>query len=402
MKVVHLNTIDQGGSYKAAKRIHEGMIQAGAQSCLILRSKVNPENEGLEIIDNPIKKLISKTKNVGNLVASSGEVIMDLFGTDVTRIKEVREADAIILHWCNSFIGYKQYKGLARLGKPVVLVAHDMWPCTGGCHLDGYCGRFENGCISCPIIEKSNKPIMRKSLPNRGFLKKKEAFKGIAYVGVSSWSLENAKRSPIWTDNSKTCILNPVDYEIFRHYSETKYDHLRDNPEQKIILYGAVKTFSETNKGSLDFEKVLEELQANDYKVVVFGNKPGESLRSSRFPVEYLGYINSESDMAQLYSFADVYVNTSHQESFCYTVAEALACKTPVVAFGVGGIVDQIKPNVNGYLAPLGDIDEMASGIEYCLSNEMESVNLHNSLLETGKKYIEFIESLGDSLNKRN
>ena len=128
--------------------------------------------------------------------------------------------------------------------------------------------------------------------------------------------------------------------------------------------------------------------------MIVFGNKPGEEFNASGHCIEYVGYISDESDMAQLYSFADVYVNTSHQESFCYTVGEALACRTPVVAYKVGGIADQVRHKVNGYLASNGDVKGIAEGIRYCVNNELDYVDLHNSLIETGRKYLDFFETL--------
>lgn len=386
MKVVHLNTIDQGGSYKAAERIHKSMVHAGVDSALLLRTKINPSNIGIEVINTPLKKMISRFGNVGNLILSKADVITDSFGTDVAKLPIVRDADAIVIHWCNSFIGYNGYRGIVALGKPVIQVAHDMWTCTGGCHIDGYCGGYENGCISCPKV--------KSSLPHNNFVKKRINFKGIAYVGVSKWMKEVADRSSIWDGHEKSFILNPIDNEIFRKYTSTKYDYLRDSNNQKIILYGAAKILTENNKGREDFEKLIDKLHDGDYKIIVFGNNPGEKFIRCRFPIKYLGYINSELDLAQLYSFSDVFVNTSHQESFCYTVGEALLCRTPVVAYGVGGINDQVLHQVNGYLAPRGDIDELVKGIEYCLSHEMKTIDLHNSLLETGRKYRDFIGKL--------
>ena len=384
MKIVHLNTIDQGGSYKAAKRIHEALILSGADSTLLLRTKINPDNTGIELVNSIPKSLISKTKNLGNLLLSKGVIITDEFGTDVSRLSEVRKADVIILHWCNSFLGYRQYERIVALGKPVFLVAHDMWPSTGGCHLDAYCGGYEHQCNPCPVLKHGN-------LAYRNFVAKQKAFKWISYVGVSKWGLEIAKKSEIWSGHRMTYIHNPIDYDLFSKRLETKYDHIRDNTEQKIILCGAANT-SNKNKSLTEFVEAINQLKPDNCRVVVFGENNCNIFDNCKYPVSYLGYIKSENDMAELYSFADVYVNTSRQESFCYTVGETLACETPVVAYGVGGIVDQIVHRENGYLAPCGDISELAAGIEYCLTHELHSIDLHNSLIETGQKYLRFIE----------
>ena len=38
MKVVHVTTIDIGGAYKAAVRLHEGLMRIGVQSEILLRT----------------------------------------------------------------------------------------------------------------------------------------------------------------------------------------------------------------------------------------------------------------------------------------------------------------------------------------------------------------------------
>ena len=73
-----------------------------------------------------------------------------------------------------------------------------------------------------------------------------------------------------------------------------------------------------------------------------------------------------------MYNLADVLVNPSSQESFGYTVCEAMACGTPAVGFPIGGIKEQIIHKVNGYLAKYHDAEDLARGIEFCCENTVE------------------------------
>ncbi|MCM1182315.1 MAG: hypothetical protein NC337_02960 [Roseburia sp.] len=41
MKVLHVTTIDVGGAYKAALRLHEGLTRLGVQSEILLRIKTD-------------------------------------------------------------------------------------------------------------------------------------------------------------------------------------------------------------------------------------------------------------------------------------------------------------------------------------------------------------------------
>ena len=138
MKAVHFCTTDFGGAYKAALRINEAMNLCGADSRLYVRTKFNSGSTCEEVIDTPLKSLVSKSKNVLNLMLSKGEVITDAFGTDITRLEAVKNADTVILHWVNSFVSCNTVKKLASM-KPVIWVMHDMWPYTGGCHYDYGC-----------------------------------------------------------------------------------------------------------------------------------------------------------------------------------------------------------------------------------------------------------------------
>ncbi|MBQ0043377.1 MAG: hypothetical protein KBS85_08715, partial [Lachnospiraceae bacterium] len=145
MKVVHLATTDLGGSYKAVERIHKGLLSQGVDSVVLLRTRYHEGSVGEEVVHTPVQKLVSKAKNVGNLLCSKGEIITDRFGTDMSKHPEVLNADVVVIHWVNSFISDRCVSRLVALGKPVVMVAHDMWCCTGGCHYDNYCERYTVG-----------------------------------------------------------------------------------------------------------------------------------------------------------------------------------------------------------------------------------------------------------------
>ena len=65
-------------------------------------------------------------------------------------------------------------------------------------------------------------------------------------------------------------------------------------------------------------------------------------------------------DIAQLYCALDIFVSTSHTESFGLAIAEAMASKTAVVATGTAGAREIIRDGQTGLLVPIGDADELA------------------------------------------
>jgi len=60
-------------------------------------------------------------------------------------------------------------------------------------------------------------------------------------------------------------------------------------------------------------------------------------------------------------------VFTSEVESFCLSILELMSVGCPSAAFAVGGIPEVTVSNEMGYLAPFGDTDAMAAGIESLL-----------------------------------
>jgi len=55
-------------------------------------------------------------------------------------------------------------------------------------------------------------------------------------------------------------------------------------------------------------------------------------------------------------------------EGFHLPPSEAMACRCPVVSTEVGGPIDLIESGVNGYLAPIGNVQKLAEGLEKVLT----------------------------------
>ena len=91
----------------------------------------------------------------------------------------------------------------------------------------------------------------------------------------------------------------------------------------------------------------------------------------------YIEIIKSEAELAEVYSFADVFVLPSLEDNLPNMVMEALSCSTPVVAFDSGGITDMIEHKINGYLAGFMSAEDLAEGILFVLNGNSESLALH-------------------------
>lgn len=401
MKVVHISTTDYGGAYKAAARISESMNICGIDSEVLIRTKKYRETVGIEIFTNLFQKIYSKAKNLLNLLMSRREVISDYIGTDITEHPLVKEADVVILHWVNSFVSYGIVEKLQKLDKPVLWVMHDMWLFTGGCHVDQYCGGYEHQCGNCPLIRsKRQNDVSRKN-----FLRKIKMFNQseIVLVGPSSWILSEASKSKITCNLRMLRIPNPINTEIYRPISNSK--ELKSkygiSEGKKIILYGAVNATGDRNKGYYYLLEALKRIDRNKYTVVIFGNKDRDSIVEEIVDTVFMGYIQDEQTLIELYNLADVFVAPSQQENYPNSVLEASACGTPVVAFRIGGIPDIVSHKGSGYLAPYCDIEELAAGIRFCAGQkEKMGMSARQKVVETnsyeliGNKYKELIQNM--------
>lgn len=400
MKVLHVCTVDRGGAYKAAVRISCAMNTQGVDSSLLLRLKTKKENLGEQAITNPIALFISKVKNFFNILLSSKNIKNGFLGIDISKNHLVIEADIIFLHWVNYFISFKCLKQLKKTGKPIVWVIHDMWLFTGGCHYDHYCGRYKFGCDMCPFAKNK----LQQYLIKKHFKKKKMMVSKnhITVIGPSEWIIDCAKNSEILGEVSMACIHNPINIEVY--HPQLNIEGLREKYEisllKKVILFGAENATNSNIKGGQYLSEVAKRLPNEEYQIVVFGNEPNGKLAQVNLDVKYLGYIDDENKLAEIYNLADVFVAPSEQENYANTVLEAMSCGLPVVAFPVGGMVDIIHHKKNGYLADFKDISSLVNGINWCISYAKSSYSIaeeiarENCYEEIGSKYVSICKKL--------
>jgi len=371
-KILHISTIDVGGSYNAAKRLNEMLTEHGIESKVLVRTKTKADSDVVEAFDNGWDRFGSKSKNLINLMFKKGEVKRDVLGTDLTKNPLVQGADIIFLHWVSTFLSPKQIYEISKLeGKRVIFDMHDMWLFTGGCHVDRRCGRYANECKDCPMAGNSAHISFER--------KKKWITKAdLEIVGPSNWIVEEAKKSSITNGKNISVLPNVYDAKTFHTVDSDEKNTIRKklgiDQDKKVVLFGAADTGTKnSNKGFDYLLNALKALDMSDKQLVVIGNADaGAKEVLKAYDVLYKGFIADESALADIYRSADVFVNPSLQESFGYTVCESMACGTPAVAFAVGGMLDQISHRENGYLAKFCDSDDLAKGLGFVLENSSD------------------------------
>ncbi len=404
MKILHITTIDIGGAYQAAARLNSCMKQMGLQSSILVRTKTQENSQVISAFHSRMQELVSKIKNGINLLFAQKDIAKDVLGTDVSMLSGIKEADVIILHWVNSFLTMKEVEKLSRLGKPIIWIMHDMWLFTGGCHVDGYCGRYHIGCGKCPYLGCKKE----KDLTYKNCVQKRDSLLNlpIYYCGPSEWIVRCAAESFVLKNQNIQWLPNTIDTKKFLplYQKENLKEQYGITVDEKVVLFGAADAGTENeNKGFRYLREALWKIPEEYRKqivLVVFGNTGKELNLPKQCRIIKTGFITEEEKLAEIYNMADVFVNPSSQESFGYTVCEAMACGVPVAAFPIGGIKEQITHKQNGYLADFRNAEDLANGIMYCLENTEElgkkarESALKYSYEEVGKKYLNLMKEV--------
>ena len=371
-------TMKSGGS--SVIRLHRAFQKAGMDSGILtcmMDKLVEPEiaympkkSRIIAWFDGKLRGFINRNNR-----REFGPFSYPVLGSDVSRIKEIKNADIIYLHWVlGGFLNLSSMEKLMQLNKPVVIVMHDMWAITGGCHHSFTCAKYISGCGNCPILPGQKE----KDLSFREFNKKLKLYskyENLFFVSPSRWLFDCAKKSMLTRDKPVFCIPNALDGTTYKPFEKSVAKRILNiDPEETIIAFGAVAIDS-PYKGLSFLLEALQLLHKQDLKktsVLIFGSNYNKKIADAiPFKTRFMGHLTDDYAMVLMYNSADVLVVPSLADNLPTVVMEALSCGTPVVGFHVGGIPDLIDHLKNGYLARYKDAGDIAQGILYCIENKI-------------------------------
>ncbi len=308
-------------------------------------------------------------------------------------IKWVKEYDPDVIHlhnihgyYINVEILFDYFK---KANKPVIWTLHDCWSMTGHCaHFDYIgCDKWENGgCFCCPQKKEYPKSLfLDRSRYN--FERKKNSFTGIknlTFVTPSEWLSGIVKRSYL-KDYPVKVINNGIDLDVFKP-TESDFKEKYGLDDKKIVL-GVASAWGE-KKGLYDFIK-LSELLDDEYKVVLVGLTEEQK---AELPEKILGITrtNNATELAEIYSAADVFVNPTYEDNYPTTNLEAQACGTLIITYKTGGSPESLQGGY-GAVVEKGDIDSVIGLIRKSSELKVSKVPDKNAQYN---KYISLYEDL--------
>ena len=362
MKVLQINTVCGSGSVgRITVDIVHALEEAGDEGLIAFGRRQAPESVraykfgtdldmGLHVLCTFFKGEhgFASSKQTGRLIA---------------KIKEY-DPDIIHLHNIHGFyLDVEQlFWYLKTSGKPVVWTLHDCWSFTGHCaHFDYIgCMKWKTGCGDCPQYKSVYPYALFKDNSARNYERKKKAFTGapdLTVVTPSRWLAGYARQSYLG-EYPVEVIPNGIDLGRFRPVDKGLRERL--GFQDKYILLGVAGMWEE-RKGYAYFEQLADRLD-DSYQIILIGLSK-RKMRSIHPKIHGVMRTNSIEELAEYYSMADAYVNTTLEDTFPTTNLEALACGTPVITFATGGSVESVDASC-GKIVPRGDTEGLLRAIE--------------------------------------
>lgn len=400
MKVLFINTSDsQGGAARAAMRIMHGVQREGIDAQIFVKwrssqaddviglSRFVPHNVFYRIGDriaNKIKNKWQHHKWRAYKRTKQDAYMSDMRSTCIHGALQKLDYDILHLHWVND--RFLDVEALKKIRKPIVWTLHDSWPFTGICHVPHDCRNYEIHCGACPKLGSCEE----NDLANEVFERKRRAYKelNLHIVTPSKWLADCARRSALFRRFPITIIPNCIDTELYQPMDKLNArKQLGLEDEKKYLLFGAMHVLTDVNKGFSYLKEALSYVSGRDTELLVYGTN--DDLKRYELPMttHSLGYINNDKIMVLLYNAADVCIVPSLSENLSNTIMESLSSGTPVVGFDIGGNGEMIDHMKNGYLAKERDCEDMAKGIEWCLSNNKDKVLIKNARSKVMNNY---------------
>ena len=396
MKVLQINSVcGYGSTGRSCIEMAEALQKQGHE-CYIAYGQLNTEYENSfkvgSILENHMHNVCSRLTGKQGYFTKKGTKNL---------IEYIKIIDPDVIHLHNLHGNYLNlellFNYLAHTNKPIVWELHDCWAFTGKCahYTDIGCYKWQTHCNHCPQLKKYPPSIYfdRSSVM---FNDKKRWFtsiKNMTIIPVSKWLAREVKQSflakyPIvaiynWIDQT---IFKPIDLNIRKKFGID---------ENKFVILGVSAGWSKSDYKLKDFIR-LSKLITTDMQIVLVGGN--NKLGSLPDNIIHIPYVNSKTELAAIYSTADVYVHLSVEDTFGKVIAEAMSCGTPAVVYNSTACPELVGEGC-GYVANKGDIDNIyknicriksngkASYTANCISHVQNNFEMNQNTIKTIELY---------------
>ncbi|MEQ9763814.1 glycosyltransferase [Streptococcus sp. ZJ151] len=355
MKIVQINSVyGYGSTGKIVKDIHHQLISQNFESYVFY-------GRGKKSTESSVFKFVGLIGNILDLLYTKLFSKHGLTNKIATRrlLKKLDSISPDIIHLHNIHGYYINYPMLMNYCQKktikVVWLLHDQWVISGSSAYFDEDINWED--ITLDEVRQYQKKYPKSIFTNFAIVKKNYELKkhlltnkDITFVTPSKWLMDVLKSSYLANERIEV-IYNGINTEIFKPRKNSSKD------SDKITILGVANIWNK-RKGLHHFNKLADDLPSN-FEIKIIGKM--HSQEESIHPrINYIERTDSSEKLAELYSNADVFVNTSNIDNFPTTIIEAQACGTPVITFDTGGSSESIIDST-GYVISKDNYDELLS-----------------------------------------
>ncbi len=347
MKVLAINAVNYGSTGGIALQIINKVKELGGEG-YVFCPKPRKKNckEGYHYYGNSIARKLSTTTSK---FAFMGQTMVLSTRSLLRKIDKIKP-DVIHLHNLhNETVNLPMLFGyIKKRNVRVIWTLHDCWAFTGKCaHFTMVnCQKWETGCHHCPQYKQY--PVAYTDRTKGRWKAKKKWFTGVkdmTIVTPSQWLADLVKRSYL-KEYPVEVIHNGIDLSIFK---PTESDFRKKHGlEDKYILLGVA--FGWGKRKGLDVFLDLEKKLDSRYQIVLVGT---DEEIDAQLPKNILSIhcTQNQTELVEIYTAADVFVNPTREENYPTVNMEAIACGTPVVTFATGGSPESLDETCGSVVA---------------------------------------------------
>lgn len=402
MRVLQINSVcGTGSTGRIATDIDSKLKENDIEGFIAYGRETSIHNEHILRIGNKIDYHI----HGGLTRIFDTHALLGSRGATTRFIKQIENINPDLIHLHNLHGYYINieilFEYLRQTNKPVIWTLHDCWSFTGHCAHFSYaqCEKWIDGCDNCP---------QKKSYPASYFVDNSQrnydikkalftSFNNVIIVTPSQWLADLVGKSFLSKYTIKI-IHNGVDTDIFKpvNVEPVRKKYKLGN---KFVILGVANNWD--NRKGLRYFIELSRIIDDDYIIVLVGL---DEKQVRKLPTKIVGIKRTSniSELAQIYSVADVFINPSIEETFGMVTAESLACGTPAIVFdstpGVEIVVDGC-----GYIARIGNIHDVKKYL-YVVRNNGKGYYSKNCVkrvkdnFEKNDRFNEYIQLYEDTI----
>lgn len=390
MRVVQINSVcDSGSTGRIAGGISDVLTESGIENYIVY-SVGNSDRQNAYKMGNTFESKLHAM--LSRLFGLQG--YFSYYSTkEMLKLLDKIKPDYVQLHNLHAnYINMPMlFKYLAKNDIATVITLHDTFMFTGKCvhYTIAGCKKWMECCGRCPQLKNDNKSWFfdrtKKILSDK--IKWYSDIDKLIVIGVSDWIASEAKKSVLGGAYLIKTIHNGIDLTKFKpHESDFKVKYGIEG--KRIVL--AVANVWEERKGLKDIIELANRLK-DEYKFIVVGKLCDVFLPEN---VIYIQRTESQTELAEIYTAADVFINPTYEDNFPTVNIESLACGTPVITYNTGGSPEALDDTC-GVVVERGNIDAMEMEIKRVCEEKpysKENCVARAKMFDMNDKFKEYVE----------